>query len=269
MNRLSQEKKQFIDDNFYEGIGNKLSRAKFDQLLTAEELHYLAEHHNWDDGTEVLQWIAEHEQCAEATALMLFWLAQPDEYLTYSLKTEFKNEDDNRIFLLIKTILVSFQKGFYKKSTLHFDPVSSRGETEPPIPAFMLDSTKGEETYVYYEESEVDSWFDEVFENKVRNCPDAMTLFNIASFVESPEKARMICQSPLCDKGIAIMVFWRLKTFAGLWTETGALAKEIVEKVRTNEYQEVLSYDPAKDKNIKMKAAKQHWEIPQVMTQAV
>ncbi|SIS39777.1 protein of unknown function [Chryseobacterium joostei] len=78
MAKLTEEKKLFIDDNFYEGLDdNELDRTKFEMLTEPEELHYLADKHNWDNGVKVLQWIVESNICSEATALQIFWLAQP------------------------------------------------------------------------------------------------------------------------------------------------------------------------------------------------
>lgn len=60
MTALSPDKKKFIDDNFYETQEeDKLDKQQFNLLTKPEELHYLADKHNWDDGVKILQWIAE------------------------------------------------------------------------------------------------------------------------------------------------------------------------------------------------------------------
>src|ERR1700712_2194701 len=141
MTELSKDKRQFIDDNFYQGLDeNELDRTKFEQLSSPYELHYLADNHNWDDGIKLLQWIAESNACSEATALQLFWLSQPKDYQNYKLTETTKGDyigDENDIFQLIKTILTNFEKGFYNKNTeIHFDP-TIHIETEQQVPDIM------------------------------------------------------------------------------------------------------------------------------------
>lgn len=272
MTEISQEKKQFIDDNFYEGLSeSELDKAKFELLSSPYELFYLANKHNWDDGVKLMQWIAESDICSEATALQLFWLAQPKEYQVYKLTDTIKRNDTgvrNDTFYLIKTILERFENGFYKKTELHFDPTILI-ETEQEVPAFMKEPTNGAETYVYLEKKEVERWFGEILENKIEHCDSTMELFNIASFTNTAEWAKLILSHPLCDKGIAIMLFWRLKTFASFWYETNSMLAEIVEKVRNNKYPEIVAYNPKTDTEIKMKEPKPKWTIPAIMSQPI
>ena len=269
MNRLIKEQKQFIDDNFYEGLSeNELDRSKFELLTTQEELHYLADKHNWDDGVKLLQWIAESRACSEATALEIFWLAQPSEFQTYKLTQNLKDKYEDSVFTLIKTILKNFQDGLYIKSNIHFDPASYLPK-DNSIPDFMKQPTAGEEPYIYYEEKEVNSWFGEHLKNQVARCDTEIELFNIASFVKEPERAKMILEHPLCDKGTALLVFWRLKTYANMWFETSNMVEELIEKIRNNQYKAVLAYNPATDKEIRLSEPKPKWTIPDRMMQGV
>ena len=274
MTEITQERKQFIDDNFYAGIDeNELDKSKFKLLTSAYELQYLAEKHNWDDGVKILQWIAESSICSEATALELFWLSQPKEYQTYKLTETIKGDyvgDENEIFQLIKTILQNFEDGFYQKTDIHFDPTIYL-EKEQQVPDFMKQATNGEEAYIYLEKSDIDSWFGEILENKIKRCDTTMELYNIASFVkyQLDNRAELILKHPLCDKGTAVMLFWRLKTFRNMWFETSELATKIVSKIRNNEYPEILAYNPKTDKEIKMSEPKPKWKIPEVMKQPI
>ncbi|SIS39771.1 hypothetical protein SAMN05421768_106308 [Chryseobacterium joostei] len=179
--------------------------------------------------------------------------------------------DENEIFQLIKTILNNFENGFYKKSDIHFDPSTHITDQQLQVPDFMKQPTNGEETYIYLEQSEVDSWFGEILENKIKRCDTSMELYNIASFVKYHLDGRdeLILKHPLCDKGIAVMLFWRLKTFRNVWFETSVMAREIIDKVRTNQCPEILAYNPKKDKAIKMNEPKPKWNIPEIMTKAV
>ena len=269
MTKLSEEKKKFIDDNFYE-IQNdhELDKQKFDQLTQPEELHYLAENHNWDNGVKILQWIVESKNCCKATALQTFWLAQPQDFQTYKLTENIKEDYADQTFTLIKTIYKNYQEKFYKQADIHFDP-TIHIEKEQQVPDFMKQATKGEETYIYLDKSEVNSWFGEVLENKINRCDMTMELFNIASFTKSADRAKLILKHSLCDKGIAVLLFWRLKTFANMWYETNPMATDIIEKVRKNEYSEIVAYDPKLDKEIKMKEPKPKWIIPEIMKRPI
>ncbi|MGI9652096.1 DUF4274 domain-containing protein [Chryseobacterium sp. RLHN22] len=274
MKEITQERKQFIDDNFYEGIDeNKLNKSKFELLTSPYELQYLAEKHNWDNGIKILQWISESNICSEATALQLFWLSQPKDYQSYKLTETIKGEyvgDKNDIFQLIKTILNNFENGFYKKTDIHFDPTIHM-EAEPQVPDIMKEATNGEETYIYLEKSDVDSWFGEILENKIKRCDTTMELYNIASFVKNNfnDKAELILKHPLCDKGIALMLFWRLKTHTPLWYSADTILNQIIKKIQNCEYPEIVAYNPKLDSEIKMKEPKPKWTIPEFMIRPI
>lgn len=226
MTALSPDKKKFIDDNFYEAQEDKeLDKQKFNLLTQPEELHYLADKHNWDDGVKILQWIAESKNCSQATALQIFWLAQPQDFQTYKWSENLKDNDAGQTFNLIKTIYKNYQEDFYQLADIHFDPAIHIGK-EHQVPDFMKQPTNGEETYIYLDKSEVDSWFGDVLENKIIRCDTTMELFNIASFTKLVETAKLILKHPLCDKGIAVLLFWRLKTFANMWYETNTMAAD-------------------------------------------
>ena len=84
----------------------------------------------------------------------------------------------------------------------------------------MKVTTGGEIPYLYFNESDFKSWFGEYLINKISNCDTSMELYSIAYFVEKPNIAKLILNQSFCDKGIALMIFWRLKTYGSLWTET-------------------------------------------------
>ena len=269
MTEISQDKKKFIDENFYETQEDHiLDRQKFDLLTQPEELHYLADNHNWDDGIKVLQWVADNKNCSQATALKIFWLAQPQEYQIYKLTENLKDNYINEIFNLIKTIYKNYQEKFYQQADIHFDP-TIHIEKEQQVPDFMKQPTSGEETYIYLDKREVDNWFGEILENKISRCDTTMELFNIASFTKSADRANLILNHSLCDKGIAVLLFWRLKTFANMWYETNSMATDIIDKVRNNKYPEIVAYNPKLDTEIKMKEPKPKWTIPKIMTQPI
>ena len=78
---LSQARKDFIDAHFHENVAEQdLNREAFNQLQTPQELDYLAKQHNWDNGVQLMLWVAQSPLCSRATAAEIFWLSQPQEY---------------------------------------------------------------------------------------------------------------------------------------------------------------------------------------------
>ena len=267
--KLNNSQIEFIDQHFHENISeDELDCAVFEQLKTPEELHYLSQQHNWDNGVKVLQWIVESPICAEATALEIFWLAQPQEFQMYKFDKILKNETQNEVFQLIKTIIEHYPNNFYQKTVIQFDPKPFY-EGNYTVPDFMKEATKGEESYVYYEEDDVDDWFEGDWEKNIQRVDSPIELFNIAYFMDEPEQADLIFKHPLCDRGIATLVFWRLYNECAIYTETPHKLTEIEDKIKANFYPEILGYDPKTDKKVKLPKQKLIWEIPEIMKVAV
>lgn len=137
------------------------------------------------------------------------------------------------------------------------------------IPEIMFQPTRGEKPYVYYEKSEVDSWFGEYSEHQISRCENAINLFNIAFLLGygDIEIYGKIIRHPLCDKGIALMVFRHLKTYGNPYG-IEEISKEIIRKLEYNTYKEVLRYDPNKDTEVNMQR-KAKWTIPEKMRKAI
>lgn len=267
--KLTSSQKDFIDTHFHENVSEQdLNRTIFEQLKTAEELHYLAQHHNWDNGVKLLQWIAESPICSEATALELFWLAQPQDFQKTKLDKSLKDIYNDEVFTLIKTILEKYQLGFYQKTNISFDPTPFVEEFFS-VPDFMKEATSGEESYVYFDEDDVEDWFEADWQRKIENVDSTIELFNIAYFMDEPEYADWILASPHCDKGIAVLVFWRLYTDAAIYTNTPEKLAEIVQKIENKAFHEVLAYDPKLDKKVKLNDKKFAWQIPEIMKTAI
>jgi hypothetical protein len=217
-------------------------------IYSPEALHRIADDHNWDDGIAELQWIVENSFCSEATAVMIFWRAQPDDYLEYSL-----DEDLDEVFGLIKTVMEKYQNGFYMKTAIEYNPKDDMPADEN-IPDIMFEETEGEEPYIYYEHKDVG--FGEYLESQIRRCDNSIDLYNIAylltghCFFNNYEK---ILAHKHCDKGIALMVFWKLKQGCYVFDE-----EKIISKIKNNEYKEIIKFIP-KD-HIAAKEIK--WEPP-------
>jgi hypothetical protein len=75
-------------------------------LCSADELHFIAEHHNWDDGTGLMLQIAKHPKCSFPTAKLIYWNAQPEFiYEKYGSPSneagkEFQLDDEETALLL-------------------------------------------------------------------------------------------------------------------------------------------------------------------------
>ena len=122
---------------------------------------------------------------------------------------------------------------------------------------------------MYYEEDDIEDWFDADWKNNIQRAESAIELFNIAWFMDEPEQASLILEHPLCDKGIAVLVFWRLYNECAMYTETNGKLKEIIHNILNNAYPEELSYDPKMDEKVDYKKKKIVWEIPEIFRKPV
>ena len=121
---ISNERKKFIETSFFEFSFDKPddylpSFESFEDLNSIEQF-YLASIYNWDDGTEVLNWIIESPKCDKGTASLLFWRSEPDYYFL---------EDEDTIsdwalngYRLIKLILSKFENNEFNRSEIMYDP---------------------------------------------------------------------------------------------------------------------------------------------------
>lgn len=86
--------------------------------LNSIETHYLVEIFNWDDGTEILNWIIDSDKCDSGTALIIFWRSSPDYYLGKDRIEEY----DIDIFKLLEKIIQKFKLKNFKKSKIKYSP---------------------------------------------------------------------------------------------------------------------------------------------------
>ncbi|MDR3295690.1 MAG: DUF4274 domain-containing protein [Clostridiales Family XIII bacterium] len=268
MSELSAERKEFLNTHFYDGM-DEPDRNIFESLSTPEELHYIAENHNWDDGTMVLRWIAESPLCSEATALVIFWRAQPDDFTKYKLNAKTVSQyDDMDVFDLIRTVLARYEKGLYAKTSISYDPIEDMPE-EQSVPDIMFQPANGEEPYIHYVEEDVRSWFGEYLDSQISSCDTAMDLYNIAALSKwsDPALYAKILAHPLCDRGVALLVYWRLHTHCSLYG-IADISKEIENKMARGQYQEVIGFDPKAGKDITITKAPK-WTIPIAMREMV
>ena len=241
----------------------------FNTIISTEELHYIAENHNWDAGITVLEWILENKLCSESTALMIFWRAQPYDYLKYKLNQKPPKNDYVDIFNLIKTIMEKYKNGFYKKPSIKYNPKDDMPENEN-IPAIMLNETNGEEPYIYYDKKDAVSWFGEYMDILLAKCDNCMELYNITYILgiysshEFSKHYQKILEHKYCDKGIALFIYWKVNQHFPFVAEIN----EIENKIINNEYKEIIKYNPKEDKSNKINT-KNKWEIPEIMKQEI
>lgn len=93
-----------------EGAGRIEVRGNFTQLayafvggnVTPETLHRFAETRNWDESTTMirLEFILRNANCAEQTANLVYWLANPTWYLQYADDDEVPQEEQKPLRLI-------------------------------------------------------------------------------------------------------------------------------------------------------------------------
>ena len=265
---LSQARKDFIDAHFHENIAEQdLSREAFDQLQTPQELAYLAQQHNWDKGVQLMLWIAQSPLCSQATAAEIFWLSQPQEYQQYKLASKLRSAAKQQVFALIQVVMQRYPQDYATADNLHFDP-APMWQNQLDIPAALYKPTPGDPSYVYYTEDDVDHWFPQDWLHQIEQASSAIELFNIAWFMSSPEQASAILAHPLCDLGIATLVFWRLYSRCSLDVVTPELLRQLLTKIESDAFVAVISYAPAQDPELKLPKSP-IWEIPAVLKQAI
>lgn len=93
--------------------------AEFQKLNTFEQ-YYLAQNYNWDYGVEILDLIIDSKNCDKGTALLIFWMSEPDFYFKYTLETIPSYE--SKVFLLLQKITKKFEYSSFNHAFLAFDP---------------------------------------------------------------------------------------------------------------------------------------------------
>ncbi|NDV64904.1 DUF4274 domain-containing protein [Bacteroides sp. 224] len=239
---------------------SRLTFEEFQKFSTPCELHDIASRCLY----EIKQWIVESDLCSEATALMIFWNACPADFLNYSWNKKTGNDID--VFNIIRTVINNFEKGFYLKTDIKYDPSEVISKTKF-IPEVVLQASKGEEPYIYIDKEEVHSWFGDYLVSKINRCDTTIELYNIAVSLKHREinVYEKILEHPLCDKAIALIIYWLLDKYSNSslyatdWLIIKPVLEKIVHKLENNEYKEILAYDPNKEvKPIK-------WKIPDYM----
>ena len=92
--------------------------AEIHKISSSKELHFMAENHNYDDGTFLLEHIINNPNCAIETAQMIYWLSAPDYYYDEFGGPEYCDDGCNEAFanLLVKMNDRANGKGFVSNS---------------------------------------------------------------------------------------------------------------------------------------------------------
>jgi hypothetical protein len=102
-------------------------RKQIGAMERPEELHIFAGNFNWDCGWEELVVVLEHPKCDYGTALMVYWLAQPDYFYR---KTEIGKSlrlDETDTWNRVKWLEGRLLAGEYTHRQIAFDPGSVIG----------------------------------------------------------------------------------------------------------------------------------------------
>lgn len=254
---MKDEIQQYIDNNIVENPNINLS--KLSVLTQPDELHYLASVVNWDIHIPILEWIVKQAICSEATALMIFWQAQPQDFTVYRWN-ETQIKENITVFHLIKIIIINYTNGFYLKTDIHYNPANDKKDIFV-IPNFMYKDVKGEEPYSIYDEQDVKSWFGEYLNKQINSCSSTMDLYGIACnlpILGNIDTVFHILRHPLCDKGIAFMLFWRFEPIV-----SEDILKRFISEICQKNYSEIIEYKH--DWN----NSKAMWNIPEIMMKPV
>jgi hypothetical protein len=149
---VSRKRADFLKENFFELSFQDRGpdQAIFDSITDPAELYYLADIHNWDDGAELLEWIASSPLCDQGTAALIFWRAQPDFYTEYAQESEMSLPDG--VLPLLQGIMQKWEQGFYVRQQIAYnhreDPDAEQAYGNNPrskwqIPAYLIEPTKG------------------------------------------------------------------------------------------------------------------------------
>ena len=89
-------------------------------------LHAKAREYNWDDGVAGLLRIIRDPACDLATALLVYWNSEPDEFTGYASPKDGKGAERKTLELLIE-IEQRVAKGQYKTARIPYDPTDQDG----------------------------------------------------------------------------------------------------------------------------------------------
>jgi Domain of unknown function (DUF4274) len=87
-----------------------------------EQRHFVAMHSNWDYAELTLDWLVTRPDCDLATAVELYWLAQPTEFIKYATKADLMKHASYFEWThdFAGGIIRRYHEGFYTRSAIAF-----------------------------------------------------------------------------------------------------------------------------------------------------
>jgi hypothetical protein len=86
-----------------------------------DDWHRVAMSWNWDHGDDVPTWICRQERCDRATALYLYWCAQPDYFVAFRGVREAVPQFNRCGFDFVREVRTRWQAGAYVRAELGFE----------------------------------------------------------------------------------------------------------------------------------------------------
>ncbi|MCM1541028.1 MAG: DUF4274 domain-containing protein [Blautia sp.] len=105
-----------LESWLYEYEDKDKIRAELAQTEDPEILYMYAYNYNWDDGFDIPQAILDHKKCELSTALLIFYMADGERYL--SDKTDTGQE--SRWYSFVKDLHEAILAGRYQKGKIGF-----------------------------------------------------------------------------------------------------------------------------------------------------
>lgn len=260
-----------------------LDKKTFEKFNTPDSLHYLAQNWPWEtkEEIEIVKWICQSDFCSLATAIMIFWLARPQDYTRYKLGSKIPYDDG--VFEIIQLILDNIQKGKYSHYGINYDPRNDMPQEQPKIDERMKAPINGEDAWYDDDYIRKISWYTPgELKTEIKSCSDNIYLNMMANGLDNfkyvSALSELIIGHPLCDKGTALLLYWRLLKF---YYEGGFLPveaeeripviKSIHEKLVDEFFNNGFEYTPLKDKENfgLLGILKKKWEIPEYMKLSV
>ncbi len=133
--QITDDLKMFLCGNFIEysfkqddnGNDLKADRALFETINRPEEIFFLAQSCNWDDGAVIPCWIVDSPLCTKAAALTIFWQSAPYEYMEHDFGSKIVgwcggvDEEQTEILNLLERLVKRFERNDFHPLSIKFD----------------------------------------------------------------------------------------------------------------------------------------------------
>lgn len=133
---ITESRKNFLLHNFvgYSFEQNEhrhdleADKTLFDSITSPEDIFFLAQHCNWDDGATIPEWIIDSPICTKAAALTLFWQSAPYEFMVYSFGSNIpqwrgveEDEEQTKILNMLNKLITKYRVNEFHQLNIRFD----------------------------------------------------------------------------------------------------------------------------------------------------